>query len=91
MDQLYQLWLEAKRAEFYKVADVIRDEFEKRYGLTIFAEGDMPIEGVTVRRMSWADYENKYGDPEVGEIMATQDSKVKHTYPGTPKMGYFGS
>lgn len=71
-DVMYQDWLQAKRNKDYSKADEIRSVFEKEHGLTIFAEGQMPVEGVTVKRMTAADWEKKYGDSEVSEILYSQ-------------------
>lgn len=74
-DALYQEWLGARKLKDYKLADSIRDQFEKEHGLTIFAEGEMPIEGVTVRPMTAAQWHKKYGKPRVAEAMERQQSK----------------
>ena len=76
-DTLYQQWLSAKRAKHFDEADRIRDEFERAHRLTIFAEGDMPVEGVTVHRMKDSDYERKYGNPNVAAAIAKTESQVK--------------
>lgn len=80
-DQWYQEWLQAKETKNYELADSIRTDFERYHGLTIFAEGEMPIEGVTVRRMLWSAWENKYGNSKVGAAMAEWDSKVRYRFP----------
>lgn len=90
-DVLYQEWLEAKRNKDYDLADSIREQFERYHGLTIFAEGPMPIEGVTVSRMPASKWYKKYDNPKVGEIIAAWDSKVKMKYPEytfLPDQGY---
>jgi hypothetical protein len=94
-DVLYQKWLVARSNKDYALSDKIRDEFEKLHGLTIFAEGEMPIVGVTVRTMKASAYYKKYGvadsDRKVGEIIATQDSYTKSLYPhyeGMPVTSY---
>ena len=74
-DVLYQKWLSARKAKQYDLADSIRDQFEKEHGLTIFAEGEMPIEGVTTHRMTAAKWHKKYGKPEVAEAMERNQSK----------------
>ncbi len=81
-DQLYQQWLEARRSKDYDKADSIRTEFERLHCLTIFAEGDMPIEDVTVRRMKKSTWHKLYGNPEVGLAIERQDSYIKSLYPG---------
>lgn len=85
-DQLYQDWLRARRTKDYKEADRIREEFERLHGLTIYAEGEMVVEGeepgCTVRRMLARDWEKKYGNPKVGQSIADQDSYVASKYPG---------
>lgn len=80
-DVAYQKWLAARRLQDYATADRLRIEFERNHGLTIFAEGEMPVEGITVRRMRLSDWNKKYGNPEVGEILATQDSKIRYKFP----------
>jgi hypothetical protein len=90
-DTLYQQWLQAKCNKDYALADTIRDDFERLHGLTIFAEGDMPIEEVTVKRMKASVWQKKYGNANVGDIIASKDSRVKQLYPdyrGTLDMGY---
>lgn len=83
-DTLYQDWLKAKQSGDYSLADTIRSDFERLHGLTIIAEGDMPMEGVTTQRMKASAWHKKYGTAKVGEIIATQDSKVGKGYKGTP-------
>lgn len=75
-DLLYQAWLTARRAKDYVKADRLRERFERLHKLTIFAEGDMPDIGVTVRRMEEYKWQMKYGDPEVGKLMRERESKV---------------
>lgn len=90
-DVLYQNWVTARKAKNFILADSIRVRFERLHGLTIFAEGDMVIEGITVKRMAASIWEKKYGDAKVGEIMATWDSRVKQLYPDahpTSDLGY---
>lgn len=90
-DVLYQDWLAAKRSRDFELADKLRGDFERSHGLTIFAEGIMPVEGVTVRRMRASDWQKKYGNPKVGATIAQQDSKVTQEYPdykGLPDSGY---
>lgn len=73
-DVMYQEWLAAKNNKDFKLADKIREDFERYHGLTIYAEGRMPIEGATVRNMGAAKWHKKYGDPKVGIKIAAQDS-----------------
>jgi len=86
-DVMYQEWLTARRAKDYQKADLIRNEFERLHGMTIFAEGPMVIEGVTARRMKASTWEKKYGNPLIGIAIATQDSKVLE-YSGLQDRGY---
>lgn len=76
-DTLYQEWLAAKRNKDFPLADKLREDFERLHGLTIYAEGDLPIIGVTVRRMLASKYQKKFGNPKVGKIMVDYDSKVR--------------
>lgn len=80
-DVAYQDWLAARRAGDYATADHIRGCFERYYALTIIAEGEMPLEGVTVQRMKASTWEKKYGSPEVGRYNEMWDSQVKRLYP----------
>lgn len=84
-DLLYQEWLSAKGSKDYSKADSIREKFEQLHGLTIYAEGEMVVEGkgpgCTVYRMLARDWHKKYGDPEVGKAIANQDSKIAALYP----------
>jgi hypothetical protein len=74
-DTLYQAWLVAHKAQDYATADAIREDFEREHRLTIIAEGDMPIESITTRRMRPHEWEKKYGNVQVADIMATTYSK----------------
>lgn len=89
-DLLYQEWLTAKQTKNYDEADRIRTEFERLHGLTIFKEGEMPIENVTVKRMKASTWEKKYGNPEVARHLEDIDSQVKQhltSYKGIPALG----
>lgn len=74
-DTLYQSWLVAKQEKDYREADRIREEFEYLHGLTIYAVGDVPIENVTVRRMSITQWIRKYGTPKQLEAEILTESK----------------
>lgn len=74
-DNLYQEWLKAKHNKDYAKADAIRAEFEFEHGLTICAEGDMPIIGVTVLQVPIAKWEKKYGNPKLAEVFAAENSR----------------
>ncbi len=74
-DVLYQKWLAAKRSGDYVLADSLREDFERLHGLTIFAEGDMPIEGKTTRYMSARQWHRKYGNQKTADAMAKHESK----------------
>jgi hypothetical protein len=80
-DVAYQDWVVARKKKDYAKSDAIRIEFERCHGLTIFAEGEMPITGVTVRRMLASDWEMKYGNPKLGEAIRRQDSAIKRLAP----------
>jgi hypothetical protein len=75
-DVLYHDWLEAKRNKDFKEADSLRAEFERLHKLVIFAEGNMPVIGLTVRRMRPSAWESKYGNPGVAKVMREWESKV---------------
>ena len=80
-DVAYQEWLTARRSKDFARSDALREEFEKNHGLTIFAEGEMPVVGITVQRMRLSVWNKKYGNPRVGEILATQESAIRRKYP----------
>lgn len=102
-DTLYQEWLEAKQRKDFIEADKLRDEFEFLHGLTIFAEGDMPVENVTVRPIRQSTWYRKFSDRlprkiwmdedywiKVGGSIDREDSKIKKMYPiyaGLPARG----
>src|SRR5437870_121326 len=86
-DTLYQRWCQALDAKDYPEADRIRDAFERLHGLTIFARGDMPIEGVTVRRTRRSSYLRKFGsdfDKKVADEIDRFDSFIKMHRPNYP-------
>lgn len=80
-DTLYQDWLQAKRNKDYALADTIRDDFERLHGLTIFAEGDMPIEEVTVKRMTQVKWLQKFKPSNHKAIRAQMSSDGKYKSP----------
>jgi hypothetical protein len=77
-DTSYQDWLKARQANDYQLADSIRDQFEYDHGLTIFAEGAMPIENVTVRRMTEVKWLQKFKPNNTGLIHAQMSSDGTH-------------
>lgn len=74
-DVLYQEWLHARLSEDYSLADSLRDKFERLHGLTIFAVGRMPVEGVTTRRMNAAKWYRKYGSANYAKVYERDQSK----------------
>lgn len=88
-DVLYQEWLTAHKAGDYQQADSIRRDFERMHGLTIFAEGPCVIEEVTAKRMKASTWYKQYDNPEVGRLIAEQDSKVTRLFPNYRESGMY--
>jgi hypothetical protein len=79
-DLLYQKWVSAIHEKDYDLADKLREEFERKHGLTIIAVGDMPVEGITTMPLPAFKWQKKYGSPKLAAIIAEQDSKVGKGY-----------
>ncbi len=80
-DLAYQDWLRAKVRQDYPEADRIREDFERIHGLTIFLAGEMPVEGITIRRMLARDWHSKYGSKAVAKALADRDSAIAAIVP----------
>lgn len=77
LDVCFQLWNYSRANGWYRAADFLRDYAEEHYYLTFFASGDTLMETVNARRMNASVWHKKYGNPNVGEIIAATDSYIK--------------